>query len=291
MSAIPAVSTTPDMPSVDGVTHHFEQVNGVLVHYAEAGTGDPVVLLHGWPQHWWSWRDVIGPLAEHYRVICPDLRGMGWTEAPLDGYSIWDLSADLLGLLDALGIETARVVGADWGSLAAYQAALDAPERFERLVPMAGVHLWSASGSKPLIYFYAWHLPFFAAPGGRMLAERTNFIRWLLDYWSERPFADDIADVYVRPARRPGSANAVHLRDRSVITREIPHFVRHHRDLRLRVPTLHLNGASDPLARGIPDSYKHFADDMRLEIVPDSGHFIADDNPAWLSDRLLRFLR
>jgi pimeloyl-ACP methyl ester carboxylesterase len=61
--------------------------------------------------------------------------------------------------------------------------------------------------------------------------------------------------------------------------------------MRLRVPTLHLNGESDPLARGVPDSYKQFADDMRLEVVPDSGHFIADDNPAWLADRLLRFLR
>jgi pimeloyl-ACP methyl ester carboxylesterase len=90
---------------------------------------------------------------------------------------------------------------------------------------------------------------------------------------------------------RPGSANAVHLRDRSVITREIPHYLRTAPKLRLKVPTLHLNGGHDPLARDVPDSYRQFADDMRLELVPDAGHFIADENPRWVADRLLAFLR
>ena len=280
-----------DMPHVDGVIHHFETVNGVRIHYAEAGSGEPLVMLHGWPQHWWSWRHMIGPLAEHYRVICPDLRGMGWSEAPATGYSVWDLTADLVGLLDALDLDDVRLVGHDWGSLAAYQAALDDPERFKRLVPMGGVHLWSATGSRPLIYFRAWHLYLFAAPGGHLLAERTGFVRWLLDHWSARPFDDEIAEMYVRPAQRPGSANAVHLRDRSVIVREIAHYVRRHRNLRLRVPTLHLNGAHDPLSKGVPDSYRQFADDMRLELVPDAGHFMADENPAWTTERMLEFLR
>ncbi len=123
-----------------------------------------------------------------------------------------------------------------------------------------------------------------------MLAERTGFIRWLLDYWSARPFDDDVAEVYVRPAQRPGSANAVHLRDRSVVTVEIPHYLRAAPKLRLRVPTLHLNGAHDPLSKGVPDSYMDHADDMRLETVPDAGHFIADENPGWVADRLMRFL-
>jgi pimeloyl-ACP methyl ester carboxylesterase len=281
-----------DMPHVDGVSHHFTTVNGIRIHYAEAGSGDPVVLLHGWPQHWWSWRHLIGPLAEHYRVICPDLRGLGWSEAPRTGYSVWDLTADLIGLLDKLGLDGGvRLAGHDWGSLAAYQAALDQPERFERLAPMGGVHLWSAKGSNPLIYLRPWHLYLFSAPGGRLLAERTGFVRWLLDYWSARPFDDEVADVYVRPAQRPGSARAVHLRDRSVVFTEIAHYLRAAPTLRLRVPTLHLNGEHDPLSKGVPHSYMDFADDMRLEVVPDAGHFIADENPAWVADRLLRFLR
>src|SRR3712207_8699698 len=70
----------PTLPGVAGVEHRYENVNGIRMHYAEAGEGEPVVLQHGWPQHWWMWRDYIGPLAERFRVICPDLRGHGWSD-------------------------------------------------------------------------------------------------------------------------------------------------------------------------------------------------------------------
>jgi pimeloyl-ACP methyl ester carboxylesterase len=66
---------TLPLPRVDGVEHRWVEAGGVRLHLAEAGEGEPLVLLHGWPQHWYEWREVIGPLAERYRVICPDLRG------------------------------------------------------------------------------------------------------------------------------------------------------------------------------------------------------------------------
>src|SRR5919106_1697015 len=74
------------MPEVPGVEHRFVEANGLRMHVAEAGDGDPVVMLHGWPQHWYEWRHLIPPLAAQYRVICPDLRGLGWTDAPPRGY-------------------------------------------------------------------------------------------------------------------------------------------------------------------------------------------------------------
>ena len=73
-------------PNVPGVQHSFVDAGGLRTHVAEAGEGEPLVMLHGWPQHWYVWRHVIPRLAETYRVICPDLRGLGWTEAPADGY-------------------------------------------------------------------------------------------------------------------------------------------------------------------------------------------------------------
>src|SRR5919112_407695 len=76
------------MPHIGRVSHDFHVVDGVRFHVAEAGEGEPLVLLHGWPQHWWSWRELIGPLAERYRVICPDIRGMGWSDAPRGGYDL-----------------------------------------------------------------------------------------------------------------------------------------------------------------------------------------------------------
>src|SRR3954471_5183685 len=119
------------IPDVPGVAHSYPVVNGVRFHVAEAGEGPPLVLLHGWPQHWWSWHRVIGPLSERHRVICPDIRGMGWSDLATRGYDLRTLSHGQLGLLDALGLERVCLVGHDWGFLIGYAACFAAPRRFE----------------------------------------------------------------------------------------------------------------------------------------------------------------
>src|SRR5215207_4942744 len=102
-------------PHVAGVRHRFIRTSRLGIHLAEAGEGDPVVLVHGWPQHWYAWRDVIPPLAERYHVICPDLRGFGWTDAPRGGYSTSELVEDLLTLLDVLAFDSVYLVGHELG--------------------------------------------------------------------------------------------------------------------------------------------------------------------------------
>src|SRR5215208_3028446 len=111
---------SPDMPHVEGVEHHWTTANGIRIHYAEAGTGEPVLLLHGWPQHWWCWRHLIAPLAEGHRVLAPDLRGWGWSDAPPGDYAKATFAADVLGLMDAEGIASATLIGHDWGGYAAF---------------------------------------------------------------------------------------------------------------------------------------------------------------------------
>jgi pimeloyl-ACP methyl ester carboxylesterase len=106
------------------------------MHVAEQGEGSPVVLLHGFPELWLSWRKQIGPLADAgHRAIAPDLRGFGQTDSPPDpeGYDIVNLAADVVGLLDALGIERAAIVGHDWGANLAWHLALTHPERVSRV--------------------------------------------------------------------------------------------------------------------------------------------------------------
>ena len=78
----------PPLPDIPGVVHSHHRANGVRLHVAEAGAGAPVLLLHGWPQHWYEWRHLIPALAPERRVICPDLRGFGWSDAPPSGYAI-----------------------------------------------------------------------------------------------------------------------------------------------------------------------------------------------------------
>ena len=109
---------------------------------AEAGSGDPLVLLHGWPQHWYAWRKLIPTLAESYRVICPDLRGFGWSDAPPDGYEKDQFATDLLATLDALELGRVRLVGHDWGGFAGWLAAMREPKRFERYVCMDIITPW-----------------------------------------------------------------------------------------------------------------------------------------------------
>jgi pimeloyl-ACP methyl ester carboxylesterase len=284
--------TTLPMPHVDGVEHRYQQVDGVRLHFAEAGHGDPLVLVHGWPQHWWCWRELIGPLSEHYRVICPDIRGLGWSEAPPSDYSRSRLVADLFGLLDALGIERVRFVGHDWGLAIGYQAALADPDRFERLVPMGGPHPWSPSGGPPRLYLRPWHIYLNPTPIGRFAIRRLGLPELLMRDWRHSGrFTPEEVEIFTSPLRRPESANASMRRYRDLVLRDIPFFVRRHKELRLRVPTLHLNGENDPLTQDVPDSYRGYADDMRLEQVPDCGHFPADERPGWVLDRLLEFLR
>jgi pimeloyl-ACP methyl ester carboxylesterase len=94
-----------DLPPLPGVTHRTVRANGVDLHVAEAGSGPPLLVVHGWPQHWWSWHKVIPRLAERFRVIVPDLRGHGWSEAPPGDYAKATFAEDLRALLDAEGIE------------------------------------------------------------------------------------------------------------------------------------------------------------------------------------------
>src|SRR5437764_1426227 len=125
-------------PQLPGVRHEHVNTGGVRIHVALAGAPDapPLMLVHGWPQNWWSWRRVIPPLAERFRVIVPDLRGHGWSEAPREGYEKEQLAEDLLALLDAMEIERATWIGHDWGGWAGFLAALRAPRRLERLLAL-----------------------------------------------------------------------------------------------------------------------------------------------------------
>ena len=119
------------------IRHHQVRTNGISMHVAEAGEGFPIVFCHGWPELWYSWRHQLRALSDAgFRAIAPDMRGYGGTDAPADPaqYRTTVICADIAGLLDALEIEKAVIVGHDWGGYHIWQFGLRYPERTERLV-------------------------------------------------------------------------------------------------------------------------------------------------------------
>jgi len=122
------VTRGDSFPQVAGVEHRFLDAGGLRMHLAEAGEGRPIVMLHGWPQHWYLWRRVIPLLAAQARVLCPDLRGFGWTDAPSRGYDRDTMAGDVLALLDELGLDQVDLVGHDWGGWIGFLLALRWPE-------------------------------------------------------------------------------------------------------------------------------------------------------------------
>jgi pimeloyl-ACP methyl ester carboxylesterase len=122
------------------VRHRFIQSNGIRIHLAEQGEGPIVVLCHGWPESWYSWRYQFEALASAgFHAVAPDMRGYGQTDRPeaIDAYTLLHLVGDMVGVLDALGSETTVIVGHDWGVPVAWHAALLRPDRFRAVIGLS----------------------------------------------------------------------------------------------------------------------------------------------------------
>jgi pimeloyl-ACP methyl ester carboxylesterase len=284
------------LPPLDGVSHRFVDLPGLRLHVAEAGTGDPLLLLHGFPQHWWQWRDVIHPLAEKYRVICPDLRGAGWSEAPRDGYSRDQLLADVIALMDELRVPRARIVAHDWSAIIAFELALRHPGRVERLVVLGVPPPFTRVDWRflPLMRFL-WFQPVVATGviGPRLLGRgHQPLAHYLLNgIVARRASFDEDVEYFLGPLRDPAHARAGSALYRQCILPTAAVISRGgYLGQHLTTPTLALFGLADPAMRPeLIGTYDGNADDLTVEFVPDAGHFIADDVPAELVRRIEEF--
>ena len=287
------------IPELPGVEHRFVDAGGLRMHVAEAGEGEPLLLLHGWPQHWWCWRDLIPALAPHYRVIAPDLRGHGWTDAPPRGYEKEQLASDVLALLDALGLERVRLIGHDWGGFAGFLMCLRAPERFERFIALNTGHPWPGSDWRNLlsIWRFAYQVVL-GTPGvgARLVRGRPELViggalRRAAAH--AHTFTAEDLRLFSERFRDPARAEATSQLYRSFQLREQLPLVRgRYRSQRLHTPTLLLVGTQDPVVTTrILGGFEPYADEMTVELVDDAGHFIAEDRPALVAERALRFLK
>jgi pimeloyl-ACP methyl ester carboxylesterase len=280
---------------VDGVTHHQVRARGVDFHYAEAGAGDDVVLcLHGWPQHWYEWRNLMPALADRHRVIALDQRGFGWSEAPAGGYEKENLADDVLAVLDELGLERVKLVGHDWGAWIGFLLCLREPERFQRYLALNILPPWTSLRAMAPHLWRFWYQWLILAPGiGYRLHRSGRFVPKVLAGGSvRREVWDDatlhaFSDTFMEPDRAMAAVQMY----RVFNLREVGPIARgRYAKARLRVPTKLLFGTGDAaLNHNLLAGYERHADDMQLEKVDGCGHFIADELPDLVAERAREF--
>ncbi len=292
-------SATVDLsepPELAGVEHRYVEVRGARLHVADSGgSGPPVLLLHGWPQHWWTWHEVISLLAPDFRVLALDLRGFGWSEATKRGYRKDELAEDVVGVLDALGLDAVNLVGHDWGGVIGFIVCVEHPDRVLRYVPMNTGHLWPRTGVMGVLKTLPGlaYQVLLASPGiGHRIGASPKVLGAISKKISTRSdvVMGEIEQFSPRFRERP-RARAAQQVYRTFLLHDYPAQVRgRFADKRLTTPTLWLNGAEDPVySRGAVESVQKHADDVRFEELPDCGHFPPQERPDLVAEQLRAF--
>ncbi|MEW6397113.1 MULTISPECIES: alpha/beta hydrolase [unclassified Afipia] len=278
------------------VTDCFARLSEVKLHYLEEGRGETVVLLHGWPHTSHSWRHVMPILSKQYRVIAPDLRGLGDSSRPSTGYDNASVAGDIVELMDSLGVNEFCLVGHDWGGPVAFAATLLARERVKKLaivdvvVPGDGRTAGSSQGGA------RWHHLFHRTPHlpEALTAGREEiYLSWFYDEFSERPGAVSASDLaeYVRCYSKAGAMRCGFEYYRTTEISSAFVKARIAQDGKLTLPVLTVAGGSGR-GRGdeTSDSVGRVVTNLEAHIIPNCGHMVPEEAPEELSDLLLRFL-
>jgi pimeloyl-ACP methyl ester carboxylesterase len=281
------------LPELAGVRHRWldvqSQAGPVRLHLAEAGAGPPVLLLHGWPQHWWCWHKVIERLRDRYRLLVPDLRGFGWSEAPGRGYSPAGFAADAVGLLDALGLAHAHVVGHDWGGFAALLLGLEQPARVGSLLLCGTPGPWARPTPRVLAGLWrSWYAALVAMPVlGERLVARPGFVPWFVRLGGQAGVIPDAdAALYAGQFRDPARAAATARLYRSYLGLARAVLVRRpYESRRLQAPARLLFGAGDfYIPTALLEGIEAHGDDLTLEVVT-GGHWLPEEHPDLVAER------
>ncbi|WP_405491432.1 alpha/beta fold hydrolase [Nocardia sp. NBC_00511] len=278
-------------PVIAGVRRSFVKARGVRFHVSEAGEGTPVLALHGWPQHHYTYRDLLGDPPEGMRVIAPDLPGYGWSGAAPHRWAKEDVASDLLALMDALGLkEDVLLVGHDWGGWVGFRMILREPERFRGYLVGNIAHPWSPPG---VVARHAWRIlayqPLMASVGVP-LQRRTRFLEWLIGSAAkgENRFDRETIEIFAERFRDPVVARSGRDTYRTFLTREVPAAVRNPERRRATVPVRALFGKDDAAVHySLAAAQTARADDYTLELVERCGHFIVDERPELVRERLI----
>ena len=274
-------------------THHTARINGFRMHYVTAGSGYPLVFLHGWPQTWYEWRKIIPAVADRFTVIAPDLRGLGDSERPMTGYDKRSLASDVSALVSHLGYQHIGLIGHDWGGTVAYYLAYDHPELVERLLILESTpglvrkdEPLDLRGMRRL-----WHVMF--QGGSPDLAELLvrDHIPLYIDrlcrvacYNPSVFSAEDMAE-YVRAYSQPGALRAGFHYYRAALEEDVDNLSTCTR--KLGMPVRAWGGErfmGDPLP-----VWRRVAEQLEGGVVERCGHFVAEERPDFVIEQVQEF--
>jgi len=289
-------------------THREVSANGIRLHVVELGSGPLVLLLHGFPEFWWSWRhQLIGLADAGFRAAAVDLRGYGDWDKPPRGYDGWTLAGDVAGLIRALGERDAAIVGHDWGGLLAWTVAALHPRLVRCIAPLAAPHPLAVRRAlvrdvrhqgRASLYALGYQLPLW--PERRLQrddgAHVEHLIRsWSGPQWTHTPEFDEVVRRNRAAMSIPGAAHSALEYYRWALRSQLRAEGRRFAaavDGPLTVPVLHLHGANDPcLLESTARRSRHWGGPAyRYQVLPHVGHFIHQEAALATTRALVEFL-
>jgi pimeloyl-ACP methyl ester carboxylesterase len=275
-------------------SHHTVSVNDIKLHYVIGGHGDPVVLLHGWPETWYEWHNVMPALAKNYTVIAPDLRGLGDSSKPLTGYDGKTVAEDIHQLVTHLGFKTIFLVGHDIGTQVAYSYAAAHPTEVKRLAVMELTIPGFAPPGRPPLWWAIFHqTP--DVPEALVQGKEMIYLPWFYHGLSYNPAAITQADIneYVSHYSAPGGMRAGFEYYRAFPQDAIQN--QNYSKTKLPMPVLAVGGGYIPVLGGnitmpsIIYGMKILSQNVTGIKVPNSGHFIPEEQPVFVVKLLNNF--
>lgn len=287
-------------PHPDGSWIHREAIiNGIRIHYVEAGEGPLVVLLHGFPEFWYAWRRQIPALAQAgFHVVAPDMRGYNISEKPIgiDRYRMEELTADVAALIRHVGAPYAAIVGHDWGGVVAWQMPLHHPELVDRLAVLNAPHPGALLRELRTLQQFrkSWYVFFFQLPWLPEFALRSGDYAALRAIFGRQPaspdaYTPDDIERYIQAAAQPGALSAA-LNYYRALGRRSPRQIARQPG-QIDVPTLLIWGEQD-ITLGLPltENLHGWVPNLRVERIPEASHWVQADVPERVNALLVDFL-
>ena len=286
------------------IQHHFIQANRIRLHYVTQGEGDLIILLHGFPEFWYSWRYQIPVLARNFKVVVPDLRGYNQSDKPATGYDLTTLATDINSLVENLGYNRAHIVGHDFGGAIAWRFAQKFPHMLNRLVILSAPHpsrfaanlIQDLNQLRRSWYIFAFQVP--GLPEWLIQQNLKNFVQTVFRGLAVRKgfFTRETSAMYEAALRQPGAIASALKYYRQLFSpliwiSDIWSTVSSGSPQLITAPTLVLWGEEDAVLSGrIAEDLRHAVSaSFELKFLPNCGHWIQQESPQTVNRELLAF--